>query len=166
MIRIVALALILAAGTVTGAALAQHAAEGGAIEVEHAWSRATPGKAQTGAVYASIVNHGNAPDRLVAVSSPVAEKADLHQHKLDNGIMKMRPVDALPIAPGKSAELEPGGYHIMLMGLAHPLREGESFPLTLTFEKAGTVTAMVSVKKAGAMGAQSMEHMHSPETSK
>ena len=157
MIRIAVLALSLIGTGLAGAASAQESA----IAVEHVWARATPGKAETGAVYAEIVNHGNAPDRLLAVSSPVAEKADLHQNKLENGIMKMRPVDTLTIAPGKSEELAPGGYHIMLMGLAHPLHEGESFPVTLTFEKAGKVTATVSVKKAGAMSGQSMEHMHS-----
>ena len=160
MIKVMALAFVLAIGACASMALAQQAT-GNGIEVVHAWARATPGRTQTGAAYASIVNHGGAPDRLIAVSSPVAEKADLHEDKLDNGIMKMRPLDALTIAPGHSTELKPGGDHIMLMGLKQPLRQGESFPMVLTFEKAGAVKVMVNVEKPGAMGAPSMDHMHS-----
>jgi len=157
MIKITTLAFVLALGALASAALAQQAT-GNGIEVVHAWARATPGKAQTGAAYASIVNRGSTPGRLVAVSSPVAEKADLHEDKVEDGIMKMRSLGALTIAPGQSAELKPGGDHIMLMGLKRPLRQGESFPMVLTFEKAGAVNVTVSVEKPGAMG--SMEHMH------
>ncbi len=71
---------------------------------------------------------------------------------MDNGVMKMRPVDGLDLPAGKPVTLKPGGYHIMLTGLAKPLQEGQSFPLTLEFAKAGAREVTVSVQKVGAMG--------------
>jgi hypothetical protein len=77
---------------------------------------------------------------------------------MENGVMKMRPVGPLVIAPGQSATLKPGANHVMFIGLKHPLKEGETFPLTLSFEKAGDVQVMVQVERAGAMG----EHAAAP----
>ncbi len=68
------------------------------------------------------------------------------------GIMKMHEVAAVAVEPGQSTELKPGGYHVMLMALSQPLKEGDSFPMTLLFEKAGSIQVMVKVEKAGAMG--------------
>ncbi len=121
------------------------------LSVENAWARATATSAKTGAVYMTIVGHG-APDRLVAVAAPTAGEAELHQTIRDGNVMKMRPVDGLPISAGRPITLAPGGYHVMLMDLKQPLREGQSFPLTLTFQKAGTVQTTVTVKGAGAGG--------------
>src|SRR3546814_7663300 len=77
--------------------------------------------------------------------SPVAEHVEIHEHVMDGNAMRMRPVDGVPLPAGGMAELQPGGYHVMLIGLKHPLKQGEHFPLTLTFEKAGTVTIEVPV---------------------
>jgi periplasmic copper chaperone A len=132
----------------TGAGAQQGA---GSIEVQHAWARASAGK--TGAAYFSVVNKGATPDRLVAVSTPAADKAQIHEDKMENGMMEMRPVGPMVIAPGQSAQLKPSADHVMLMGLKHPLKEGETFPLTLSFEKAGDIQVVVTVEKAGAMGA-------------
>ena len=140
-----ALALSLAAGGV----LAQ---QKGGIEVERAWARATAG--DTGAAYFRVVNKGTSPDRLMAASTPVAESASLHQSKVQNGVMMMRPLGPLAVEPGKSAELKPGADHLMLMGLKHPLKQGETFPLTLRFEKAGDVQVTVKVEGVGAMGTE------------
>ncbi len=118
------------------------------IRIEHAWSRAALA-GRTGVVYLTVINSG-APDQLTGVSTPIAASAGLHQSSETNGIMKMRPVTSISVAPGQAAALKPGGYHIMLMDLKQPLAPGQSFPLTLTFAKAGTVTTMVAVKKAGA----------------
>lgn len=117
-------------------------------QVDHAWSRAAMA-GHEGVVYLTITDTG-AADTVTGVASPVAGMAEVHQSINDNGVMKMRPVAALPVAPGQPVTLAPGGYHIMLMDLKQPLKEGDSFPITLSFAKAGQVTATVMVEKAGA----------------
>jgi periplasmic copper chaperone A len=119
------------------------------IEVSNAWARATPAKAENGAAYVTIVSP--TPDRLLSVSSPVAKKTELHTMEMAGMVMKMRPIAGLDIPAGQPVALKPGGEHIMLMGLQQPLREGQSFALTLNFEKAGARTVSVTVEKAGAM---------------
>lgn len=118
------------------------------IRVTHAWSRAMPAGA-TGVVYLTVTNLG-APDSLTGVASPVAASAGLHESFDDHGVMKMRPVASLSVAPGKPVTLAPGGYHIMLMGLKQALVAGTSFPVTLTFAKAGKVTVTATVQALGA----------------
>jgi len=141
---------LLLCGGLGHAALAQSA---GSIEVSHAWARATAATAKTGAAYLTLANKGASDDRLVAVAGTVAAKPELHVTSMENGVMKMRPLPGVDIKAGGQAELKPGGMHIMLIGLAAPLKEGQTFPLTLTFEKAGTVEVTFTVEKAGAMGA-------------
>jgi periplasmic copper chaperone A len=121
------------------------------IRIDEAWARATPGIVQTGAVYLSITNHGTAPDQLLAIRTPVAARAELHEMKMVNNVMEMRPIRSLSIAPGQKLVLAPGGYHIMLIGLKAPLMRGQSVPLTLTFAHAGTQDVVASVAKVGAM---------------
>jgi len=148
--------LALVAGlVVTSAALAQPAQ----LEVTNAWARATPGKAENGAAYVTI--ESPTADRLVSASSPVAKKAELHTMSMQGMVMKMRPIAGLDVPPGQSVTLKPGGEHIMLMGLNQPLHEGQSFPLTLDFEKAGPRTVTVAVEKAGSNGPDSAAaHAH------
>jgi len=146
--------LILAA-LLVGAWLSQGLAQTGgpaAITIENAWARATPGTIKTGGVYMTLVDHGASADRLIGVSTPVAGKAELHVMSEAKGIMTMRPVEALTVEPGKPVELKPGGYHVMLIDLKQPLKEGDSFPMSLTFEKAGIIQVTVTVEKPGAMG--------------
>ena len=108
---------------------------------------------KTGVVYLTVHNRGTATDRLIAVSTPIAKRAALHTHKMDNkGVMRMRPVEAIELAQGKTIALAPGGTHIMLMGLKYPLREGGTFPLTLTFAEAGSATIAIDVQSATAAG--------------
>ncbi len=139
------------------------------ISVENAWARATIGTAQSGVIYATITDHG-APDRLLALSTPVAGKAELHETIHDGNVMKMRPVEGLAIAPGAPVSLAPSGYHIMLTQLHQPLLEGQTFPLSLKFEKAGTVETTVTVKGVGAgaaMGAGAdTQRMNMPDMTK
>ncbi|WP_109116468.1 copper chaperone PCu(A)C [Azospirillum sp. TSO22-1] len=130
------------------------------IAVSSPWARASAPNAPNGACYLEIVNTGKEPDRVVSASSPVADKAELHTHLMDNGVMKMRPVEAFEVAPGEPQVLRPGGNHIMLMGLKQPLKPGASFPVTLTFAKAGAVTVEVPVQEAGAMTAPGAHSMH------
>lgn len=130
------------------------------IAVEHAWARATSSAAKTGAVYFTVVDSGTEADRLVAAAAPtVAEKAQLHVTIEDHGVMKMRPLAALDVKPGEPAMLAPGAQHLMLIGLKAPLKVGDTFPVTLTFEKAGAIEVTVMVQKAGAMG---MDHSMMP----
>jgi hypothetical protein len=139
--------LVFAAGlAVASAALAQPAQ----LEVNNAWAGATPGKAENGAAYLTITSP--TADRLVSASTPVAKKAELHTMSMQGMVMKMRPISGVDIPAGQPVSLKPGGEHIMLMGLNQPLREGQSFPLTLDFEKAGPRTVSVTVEKAGAKG--------------
>lgn len=123
-------------------------ADPAAIKVEQVWSRAAI-VGHEGVVYLTITNSGPT-DSLTGVSTPVAAMADLHRTIDDNGVMKMRSVPALPIEAGKSVTLSPNGYHIMLMNLKQTLKQGDSFPITLTFSKGGQVTATAIVEKAGA----------------
>ena len=120
-----------------------------ALKVDHVWSRAAMA-GREGAVYLTITNAGPT-DTLTGVSTPVAASADVHETINDHGIMKMRPVAKLPIPQGQSVTLKPGSYHIMLMDLKQPLKQGDSFPVTLTFATVGTVTATATVQKAGAV---------------
>jgi len=149
MFRSIALALAIISLS-SGISVAQ-SASASSIMVENAWARATPGNSKIGVVYLTIVDHGAAPDRLVGVASAVAARAEIHTMTDDKGVMKMHEVDAIAVAPGTPTELKPGGYHIMLMDLKQPLKEGDSFPLTLRFEKAGDIQVTVRVEKVGAM---------------
>jgi copper(I)-binding protein len=137
-----------------GAAQAQsnQAQSNSPIEVDAAWARATVAGAPNGVVYLTITNRGGGDDRLTGASTPVADKAEAHTSLNDNGIMKMRPLADVPVKAGGSVAFKPGGMHIMLMGLKHPLKPGESFPMLLTFDKAGTVKTVVKIETAGAMG--------------
>jgi periplasmic copper chaperone A len=125
------------------------AQSGGAIHVDHAWSRATAGR--TGAVYFTVANSGSMDDKLIAATTPAAGKAEFHIDINDNGIMKMRPLVSIDIKAGAQISLKPGGMHLMLVGLKSPLKDGQTFPLSLKFEKAGQVEIVVTVEKAGAM---------------
>lgn len=129
----------------------------GDIEIEHPWARASVGQVKSGGAYMKIENEGNTPDRLIAVSSPVAKKTHLHTMFMENNIMKMRPVDAIDIPANAEIALKPGGFHVMFMGLHAPLMEGETFPLTLRFENAGNITIQVYIDEHGAM--ESMDGM-------
>lgn len=113
---------------------------------------ATPTGAKTAAAYLTIVNHGTSADRLVGASTPLADRLQFHQETNDNGIMRMRELPSVTVDPGSSVTLKPGGMHIMMIGLNQQLKERQSFPLVLEFEKAGKITLQVPIAKAGAMG--------------
>ena len=123
-----------------------------AIKIDKAWARATMQPGATGVVYLTLSNSGPAADRLVGVSSPVAAEAGLHIMVMEGTVMQMRPVDALDVKSGDSIQLKPGGLHIMLTNLKQALKQGEHFPLTLDFEKAGRIEVEVIVLPLGASG--------------
>jgi periplasmic copper chaperone A len=140
--------LALGAGMMLASAAAS--AQTSDVQITDAWARATPGGAQTAAAYVSMESTNG--DKLLSVSTPAAQKADIHSMTMDNGVMKMRQVEGVDLPPGQKVTLKPGGYHIMLTGLAKPLEAGQSFPLTLDFAKAGAKQVTVTVEKIGAMG--------------
>jgi copper(I)-binding protein len=121
------------------------------IVVEHPWARATPGGAKTGALYVTLINNGSTGDRLMSATTPVADKVQFHGVSEDNGVSRMREMRTVEVAPGARVFFNPGSMHIMVVGLKHPLKEGQSFPLTLTFEKAGNADVSVPIAEVGAM---------------
>jgi copper(I)-binding protein len=129
---------------------------GSSIKIEHAWARAAASAGGTGAAYVTIANAGPVDDRLVAAASAVAAKTELHLGMNENGVMKMEPVSAIDIKAGGQTVLKPGGVHIMLIDLKQPLKVGDTFSLTLIFEKAGKIETQVMIEKAGSMGDMKM----------
>src|SRR6516164_5934494 len=123
----------------------------GDLVISQAWSRATPGGAKTGGGFLTIENKGSAPDKLIGASADAAGKIEVHEMTTANGVMKMRPVEGgLAIDPGKTVKLAPGGYHLMMMELKNPLKQGDKLPVTLQFEKAGKVAVSLDVQAVGA----------------
>ena len=151
-----AVALLLTLALTAAPALAQDV-KAGAITVSHAWARATPAPVRTSAAYLTLDNKGGA-DRLLSASADVAKETQLHSMIAEAGVMKMREVKGIDVAANSKTELKPGGFHIMLVGLADGLKEGTKFPLKLKFEKAGEVTVQVTAEKPDAHGHG--EHKH------
>ncbi|MEM7271178.1 MAG: copper chaperone PCu(A)C [Pseudomonadota bacterium] len=109
------------------------------------YAYATTHHAKAGGAYVSLMSHG-ATDRLVSAASDAAKRVEIHTHKEVDGVMKMREVEGpLTLSPDTPITMEPGGIHVMLMGLNGPLTEGETLDVTLTFEKAGEMTVTVPV---------------------
>lgn len=133
---------------VCGAASAQ------TVDVKDAWARATvPGQQATGAFMKLTAKDGA---RLVEVRTPVAGVAEIHEMKMDGNVMQMRAVQGgLELPAGKTVELKPGGYHVMLMDLKAPLQKDSTIPLTLVFKDAKGVQSTLEVKMPVAMAAPS-----------
>ncbi len=99
-----------------------------------------------GALYFSIVNTGNRADRLLALSTAVAKKIELHESQTVNGVVEMRALSSLECPPGATVAASPGGLHAMLLGLTQPLNAGATFSVTLQFRDAGAVSVPVAVR--------------------
>ena len=125
----------------------------GDLVISQPWTRATPGGAKTGGGFLTIENKGTAPDKLIGASADGAGKIEVHEMVMNEGVMKMRPVEGgLAIDPGKTVKLAPGGYHLMMTDLKSPLKQGDKMPVTLEFEKAGKVAVTLDVQGVGAPG--------------
>ena len=122
------------------------------VRVERPWARATPPGATIGAGYLELRNMGDTADRLVRATSPRAAAVQIHVTLMADGMMQMRQVDGLDLAPGGSVRLEPGGTHLMLVDLAQPLVAGERVPLVLHFARGGRLTAELVVAPPGSPG--------------
>ena len=123
----------------------------GSLKIGHPWARATPKGASVGGGYMTITNTGTASERLTGGSSAVAQSFEVHEMKMDGGVMKMRPVArGIEIKPGQTVTLDPDGYHLMLVRLKEQLKQGSRFKATLEFAKAGKVEVDFVVEGMGA----------------
>jgi copper(I)-binding protein len=150
MIRIV---LIVAAVLAVWTALPAQAEDVtiGGLKISAPWARATPKGASVGGGYMKITNTGTAPDRLVGGSTDICRRFEVHEMKMEGGVMKMRPLaDGIEIKPGQTVTLDPSGYHVMLVGLNKQLMQGDHFKATLEFARAGKVDVDFTVEGIGA----------------
>lgn len=127
----------------------------GSIEITTPWTRATPPSARTGGGFMTITNKGTVADRLVSARSNASDKVEIHEMQMDGNVMRMRELaKGLEIPPGATVTLKPGSYHIMFMELKAPLAKDAKdakVPLTLVFEKAGSIDVQLNVEAMGAM---------------
>ena len=131
--------LLVAAVLLAGPA----AADG--LAVTQAWARATPPGATVAAVYLTLDNSAGGADRLLSVSTDVAERPEVHATVHDGDVVRMRRTEPLDIGAGERIAFEPGGRHLMLMGLQAPLVQGSRIAITLEFEKAGRISVEADV---------------------
>lgn len=114
------------------------------VSVRNAWARATAPGQKTAGAYMELVS--NADAFLIAVASPLAGKAELHNMSMDAGVMRMRPAQKIDLPAQKMVKLAPGGLHVMLLDIKQPLKEGDKVPLTLTIQEAGGAQSTVKVE--------------------
>lgn len=139
-----------------------HEYSAGQLHIAHPWSMELPPNAPTVAVYFIVHNNGKSADRLTGVHTPIAGEAQFHESSHVNGMMKMQQVTAVEIAAGADASFAPMGYHVMLLDVKDrsKLTDGQRFPLTLHFEKAGDITVEVSVQKQPPTATGQPVHQH------
>ncbi|PWS38130.1 hypothetical protein DFH01_02175 [Falsiroseomonas bella] len=138
---------------------AARAQPAGGITVTAPWTRAMRAGG-TGAGFMTIRNAGTTPDRLVAARAGIARVVELHTHVREGDVMRMRPVPAIEVPAGGTVTLQPGGLHLMLIGLNAALEQGSSVPVTLVFERAGEIAIELKVESAGARGPAAQGHGH------
>jgi hypothetical protein len=144
--------LVLAATLVAGTVAHAHEYTLGGLHIENLYARPTVPMQRSGGAYLVIENKGKDADKLVAVSSPIAQSVQIHTMSMQGDVMKMREVDGVELKPASKIEMAPGhGYHLMMIGLRQPLKAGDKFPMTLTFEKAGKAEVSVVVAEPNAM---------------
>ena len=135
-------AALIAAGLVAAAPSAPVT-----LEIHEAWLRPSPPGVPVGAGYLTIVNRGAVSDELLKVATPRASMVQVHETRLEQGVMRMRELERLAIAPQSRVVLAPNGTHLMLMGLTEPLRVGETVPITLRFARGGERTVLFEVRE-------------------
>jgi copper(I)-binding protein len=131
------------------------------IEIVEPWAAPTPGGVDVSAGYLIVRNGGGEADTLVSISSPRAARVEIHEMSMEGAVMRMRAVEGgLTIPAHGEVALEPGGYHLMFTGVTQPFAIGEDIPVTLTFEHAGAVEAMLPVGQARTHGEEHSEEGH------
>lgn len=152
-VRILLVALLLA-----GCARQDHARIGD-LEISAPWSRQTPPTASVAAGYLSIRNRGQRDDRLLAVETATAQRVEIHQTRMDGGVMRMRLLaDGLPIPAGQTVTLAPGGSHLMFIAPVRHATAGERLDAVLVFRDAGRLPVSFSVRGASAQGGVAHAH--------
>ena len=147
----------------TSGAAHAHGGRAGDVEITHAFATPTPPGAVNGAAYVvTLSNTGKQPDRLLRISTPIAQRAEIHTMSVDaGGVMRMREVAEIVLAPGTPVKMRPGdGFHFMLIGLKQPLKEGDSFPLTMEFARGGKTEVKVVVQVPNPRAPGAPEHKH------
>jgi len=140
------------------------AAVHGSLEMHQPWARPSssqPSADASAGAFLSITNKGPADDRLVTASSPLAERVELHGIKVVGAGIAMRPLaDGVVVQAGHTTALKPRGYHLLLLGVRAPLAKGSTLPVTLAFEKSGTVAVEFAVEEPGPIGAAILNEEH------
>jgi len=143
--------LVTAAFLVCAAQASAHDYQLGPLSIDRPWARPTLGQVPNSAGYMTIRNDGAEADRLLEAESPVAAEVEVHESRVENGTVQMRPLEGgLELPPGQTVTLEPGGYHLMITGLKRPLRPGDHVPVDLLFEHGGTLQIEFLVQPLGA----------------
>jgi copper(I)-binding protein len=156
-LRSVSLFLCALAISVTAHA---HEYDLGSLHIGHPYARATVPGQPGGGAFLSIENKGKEADKLIGVSSSVAKSTEIHTMAMDGNVMKMREVGEIDLPPASTVDMKPGhGYHVMLIGLNQPLKAGDKFPLTLTFQKSGKIEVSVVVTDLSGKSAEAA-HQH------
>lgn len=162
MIRIHGIAAALAALATWASPAHAHDFRLGPLRIDHPYATPTPPGASTGATYLrGIRNTGGQADRLIGASTPAARAVEIHRSVIDaQNVMRMRAIDGIDLPPRGEVRLRHGGeHHLMLIGLRQPLKDGDRFPMTLRFEKAGEREVMVWVQQPRDAAA-AHEHKH------
>jgi copper(I)-binding protein len=146
---LLAAGLLLSAGALAGSA--------DAVSVDQPYVRLAPPNAPATGAFMVIRNGGDKDIRVVRADNPVSRVTELHTHLNEGGVMKMRPVTAIEIKAKGKAVLEPGGLHVMMIDLKAPMKEGDSIPITLTFDDGSSKQVDAKVVRPGAPPAG---HMH------
>lgn len=142
-----ALALAFALAACSSSPSSSSSGGGGSVTVTDAWARTSMSTGTAGAAYLTITNGTGRDDALTGVSTPAAASPEIHETSAaGSGMLGMHPVDRIAIPAGQTVKLEPGGYHIMLIGLTGELEAGATIELTLTFEQAGQVEVTAEVR--------------------
>ena len=158
--RVVTAFAVGAAVCMTARAHDYHA---GDVHIGHPYATPNVPSSTSGAAYiATLENTGSKPDRLLRVSTPMAGRVEMHTMNIDTeGVMRMRMVDDIAVAPNSPIKMRPGlGLHFMLMELKQPLKEGETFPMAMEFERGGKVEVKVVVQVPKGRAAEQAEHKH------
>jgi hypothetical protein len=156
--RLAAWLLLPLAATVTA-----HDFKLGPLLIDHPYAMPTPAGAKTGAAYLrTLRNTGDQPDRLIGAATPTARTVEIHRSVVDTqSVMRMRAIDGIDLPPKAELNLRHDGeHHLMLIDLKAPLKEGDRFPMTLRFEKAGEREVMVWVQQPRGGGAADTRHDH------
>lgn len=161
--RLIRAALALGASVLVCTLVQAHDYRVGDVRIGHPYATPNVPGSTIGAAYiATLENTGSKPDRLLRVSTAVAGRVELHNMNVDaGGVMRMRMVDDIAVAPNSPIEMRPGqGLHFMLMELKQPLKEGDTFPMTMEFERGGKVEVKVVVQVPKARAGDAAAHKH------